>query len=61
MPCLLIGTKCDQNQLEQNYPLTAEKFAEQYKLPPPQYFSASSLFLQNTDIYAKIVAIATYP
>ena len=58
---MLVGTKCDQNELLQKYPLSAEKFAEQYKLPPPQYFSASSTILSNNDIYAKIVAIATYP
>ena len=57
----MIGTKCDQNELPQKYPLNAELFAEQYKLPPPQYFSASSSALHTMDIYAKIVAIASYP
>lgn len=61
IPCLMIGTKCDQNELPQKYPLNAELFAEQYKLPPPQYFSASSSALHTMDIYAKIVAIASYP
>lgn len=60
-PCLLVGTKCDQIELPQKYPLNAKVFAEQYKLPPPQYFSASSNFLPNMDIYAKIIAIASYP
>lgn len=61
IPCLLVGTKCDQTELPQKYPLNAGLFAEQYKLPPPQYFSASSSMLPGMDIYAKIVAIASYP
>ena len=60
-PCLLVGTKSDQNKLAQKYPTSVEQFAEQHKLPPPQYFSASSNYLANMDIYAKIVAIASYP
>jgi hypothetical protein len=60
IPCMLVGTKSDQIELPQKYSMSVEKFADVYKLPPPQYFSAShSLF--NSDIYAKIVAIATYP
>ncbi len=58
---MLVGTKCDQTALPQKYTLSAEMFAEQYKLPPPQYFSASSSILPSVDIYAKIVAIITYP
>jgi hypothetical protein len=57
----LVGTKSDQNKLPQKYPLSVEQFAEQHKLPPPQHFSASSNYLQSMDIYAKIVAIASYP
>lgn len=57
----MIATKSDQTELHQKYPLTAEQFAEQYKLPPLQYFSASTSILSNIDIYAKIVAVATYP
>ena len=60
VPCLIVGTKADQTELAQKYAMSVEKFADVHKLPPPQYFSAShSLF--NSDIYAKIVAIATYP
>ena len=58
---MLVGTKSDQTELPQKYPLSAELFAEQYKLPPPQFFSASATNLPNMDIYAKIVAIASYP
>lgn len=61
IPCMLVGTKCDQTELPQKYPLNAELFAEKYKLPPPQFFSASAANLPNMDIYAKIVAIASYP
>jgi len=61
VPCVLIGTKCDQVELGQNYPMTVEQFADNYKLPPPQYFSASSKMLPSSDIYAKLIAIATYP
>ncbi len=61
IPCLLVGAKSDQKELTQKYALNAELFAEQYKLPPPQYFSASSQYLSKMDIYPKIVAIASYP
>lgn len=61
IPCVLVGTKCDQVEISQNYPLSVEKFAELYRLPPPQFYSSSSAILPNCDIYAKIVAIATYP
>ncbi len=61
MPCVIIGTKCDQTELPQNYPISVEKFAQQYKLPPPQYFSASTNYLESSEIYAKIVAIVNYP
>jgi hypothetical protein len=57
---MLVGTKSDQIELPQKYSMSTEKFAEVHKLPPPQYFSASHL-LFNSDVYAKIVAIATYP
>jgi hypothetical protein len=58
---MIVGTKCDQKEIKQNYSISVEKFAEQYKLPPPQYFSASSSLLKECDIYAKVVAIAAYP
>jgi len=57
---MLVGTKSDQIELPQKYSMSAEKFADVHKLPPPQYFSASHSFF-NSDVYAKIVAIATYP
>jgi hypothetical protein len=57
---MIVGTKCDQTELAQKYSISAEKFSDLHKLPPPQYFSASQTFF-NSDIYAKIVAIATYP
>ena len=58
---MIVGTKCDQVEIPQKYPLSVEKFAEQYNLPPPQYYSASSVILGNCVIYPKIVAIASYP
>lgn len=58
---MLVGTKCDQTEIPQKYAISAEKFAEVHKLPPPQYFSASSNYLVECDIYAKIVAITSYP
>ena len=61
IPCMLVGTKCDQTEIAQKYPISAQKFAELYKLPPPQYFSASTSFLNKSDIYAKILAMANYP
>ena len=60
-PCIIVGTKSDQTAITQKYPSSVEKFAEQHNLPPPQYFSTSADLLPNCDIYAKIVAIASYP
>ncbi|CAF0742749.1 unnamed protein product [Brachionus calyciflorus] len=61
IPCILVGTKSDQTEIVQKYPLTVEKFAEFYRLPPPQYFSASTNLLHSCDIFQKIVAVAFYP
>lgn len=61
IPCVLVGTKSDQIEIKQNFPLSVEKFAEYYKLPPPQYFSASPDLLASCDIFPKLVAIASYP
>lgn len=61
IPCVLVGTKCDQTHIKQKYPISVEKFAEFYKLPPPQFFSASSNILPSCDIFPKLVAIASYP
>lgn len=60
-PTFIIATKCDQKSIEQNYPINAEKFAELYDLPPVQYFSASSSFVKFTDIYAKLLTVASIP
>jgi hypothetical protein len=60
-PCMLVGTKSDQVAITQKYPQSAEKFAEQYNLPPPQFFSTSPSMFPGCDIYAKLVAIASYP
>jgi hypothetical protein len=38
-----------------------EKFTETYNLPPIQYFSASSFYLNQSDIYTKLVTVASLP
>ena len=47
--------------MNQNYPILPEKFAETYNLPPIQYFSASSLFLDQSDVFTKLVTVASLP
>jgi hypothetical protein len=62
IPCFVIGTKYDQkSNIKQTYPIDANSFAKKYDLPPPQYFSASTAYLCNTDIYTKLIMLVTIP
>lgn len=61
IPCFIIGTKNDQTKIKQNFPISPKQFSEDYNLPPPHNFSASSAFLKTTDIYTKLATIAVMP
>jgi Ras family protein T1 len=61
IPCLLVGTKADQEPAAQNYFLQPEDFCSKYNLPALQFYSAERPQPISRDIFIKLATMASYP
>ncbi|XP_037946265.1 mitochondrial Rho GTPase-like [Teleopsis dalmanni] len=58
IPVMIVGTKSDLVERQQDYILQPAEFCQKYKLQPPYLFSLKS---NNKEMYTKLATLASYP
>lgn len=58
IPVMIVGTKCDLQEVRQEYLLQPKEFCERYRILAPNLFSLED---NRKELYVKLATMATFP
>uniref|UniRef100_A0A8C4QJ09 Mitochondrial Rho GTPase 2 n=1 Tax=Eptatretus burgeri TaxID=7764 RepID=A0A8C4QJ09_EPTBU len=61
VPCVVVATKSDLQEVKQYYCLQPSAFCRKYRLPLPVVYSCQTTGTPSTDIFLKLATVAVYP
>lgn len=61
VPCLVVSTKGDRYEVEQNYEQQPSDFCHTHQLPRPLRFRADDIGKPNAEVFTQLVSLAIYP